>query len=132
MTAANTPHVGSVMTDEVETIPETASIREAASRMRSHGINSLLVPGSETGIVTSTDVLDAIAAGDAPDETTVADVMTVPVEWVESDLQLQEAASMMDTYGINHLPVRDKHGDYAGMVSSTDLRQVLEDVTIGD
>jgi len=125
MSTDGTSRIDDVMTRSVETISTSASLREAATKMRDEGINSLIIPGSQTGILTSTDVLDAIAAGDDPDECTVGDVMTSPVEWVSADLRLQEAASMMDTYGINHLPVRDQHGDYVGIVSSTDLRQTL-------
>jgi CBS domain-containing protein len=44
---------------------------------------------------------------------------------VSADLRLGEAAAMMTTYGINHLPVRDHDGDYVGMVSSTDLNETL-------
>jgi len=34
---------------------------------------------------------------------------------------------MLTTYGISHLPVRDQHGDYVGMVSSTDIHELLAD-----
>lgn len=111
------------MTTSVETISRTATVRESVVRMRDEGINSLLVPGAETGIITSTDILDMIADGDDIDQSTVADVMTAPVEWVETDMRLQEAAAMMETHGINHLPVRDQDGDYVGIISSTDFRE---------
>lgn len=119
--------VESIMTTAVERIDPDATLREAAAAMHERGIRSLLVPGAEIGIVTSTDVLAALADGRDPDACSVADVMTVPVEWVEPDLQLREAAAMMRTYGINHLPVRDRSGDYVGMVSTTDLRETLAD-----
>lgn len=93
--------------------------------MRDQDINALLVPGASAGIITSTDVLDAVADGRAPDNCRVTEVMTVPVESVSANLGIQEVAAMMTTYGINHLPVRDRDGDYVGMVSSTDLRKML-------
>lgn len=52
-----------VMSTPIETISASATVRETAAKMRDDGINSLLVPGSEMGIVTSTDVLDATADG---------------------------------------------------------------------
>lgn len=125
MTADTPTTVGDVMTTPMETVSATATIRTAASTMRNREINALLVPGGETGIVTSTDVLDAVAAGRDPESTTVGDVMTVPVESVTVDLQLSEAAAMLTNYCINHLPVRDSSGDYVGMVSSTDMRETL-------
>lgn len=118
-------HVSSIMTTSVETISTTATVREAVRRMQDGGINSLLVPGPQTGILTSTDVLDIIADDGDIDQLTVGDVMTTPVEWVQSDMRLQEAAAMMETHGINHLPVRDLDGDYVGIISSTDFRETF-------
>jgi len=123
--------VEDVMASPVETISGSATVSEAAEAMRDHDINSLLVPGSEMGIVTSTDVLDTVAAGEDPTDVLVEDVMTAPVESVTADLDMQEVAAMMTTYGISHLPVRDHHGDYVGMVSSTDIHELLADTTIG-
>lgn len=129
MDAAGKKRVEAVMTTPVETIRASATVRDAATRMREHDVNSLLVPGSEMGIVTSTDVLDAIAAGRDPSRAEVAGLMTSPVESVRADLQLREAAEMMTTYGIDHLPVRDVQGDYIGVVSSTDVRKVMGDTS---
>ncbi|WP_255198487.1 CBS domain-containing protein [Halorarius litoreus] len=117
--------VGDVMTSPVETVSPSATVRAAAAQMRENNINSLLVTGSETGIVTSTDVLDSLAAGDDPDDVTVGDVMTAPVESVSADLRLGEAAAMMENFGFNHLPVRDGDRDIVGLISSTDLRATL-------
>ena len=117
--------VADVMTSPVETIGADASVREATTVMRENGFNALLVPGRDTGIVTSTDVLDVVVEGQDPGTTTVEDVMTAPVESVTGDLRLGEAAAMMTNYGINHLPVIGDDRDYVGMVSSTDLRETL-------
>ena len=121
----NERRVESVMTAPVETISATATVREAATVMREHDFNALLVPGGQAGIVTSTDVLDAVVEGEDPAALAVEDVMTAPVESVSSDLRLGEAAAMMTNYGINHLPVIGEDRDYVGMVSSTDLRETL-------
>jgi IMP dehydrogenase len=125
MSRATETCVGDVMTTPVQTIPAGASVREAAARMRENEINSLLVTGGQTGIVTSTDVLDSVAAGYDTDEHLVEDVMTAPVESVNADLRLGEAAAMMENYGFNHLPVRDGDRDFVGIVSSTDIRDTV-------
>jgi len=130
MAEADTKHVKDVMTAPVETISKNATVSEAATRMRDHRINSLLVPGAEAGIVTSTDVLDAVASERDLTEALVSDLMTAPVESVNKTVQLQEAAAMMTSYEINHLPVRDSHGDYVGIISSTDLREALGDSSL--
>ena len=113
------------MTPALETIPGDATVSEAATAMRDANIGSLLVPGAETGIVTSTDVIDAVADGLDPRKAHVEDLMTSPVESISVDLRLEEVAAMMTNYDINHLPVRDTDGDYVGIVSSTDLREAM-------
>jgi IMP dehydrogenase len=125
MPAGDRQHVADIMTAPVETISSDDTVREAARVMRTENINSLLVPGTEVGILTGTDILDAVAAGHDLDELRVADVMTMPVESISEEIQLHEAVAMMTNYTINHLPVRDYDGDYVGMVSSTDLNEAL-------
>ena len=117
--------VEDVMSSPLETISRNATVREAAERMREHDINALFVPGSSAGIVTTTDVVDAVAEGADLSDVRVADVMTAPVERATTTLNLSEAAAMMTNFGIKHLPVVDKRGNYVGMVSSTDTTTEL-------
>ena len=117
--------VKEIMTHTLSTISSDAPVSEAARTMRDEDIGSLLVSGGRTGIVTSTDVLEAVAHGQDPEATTVEALMTAPVESVDVGLGLSEAAAMMTNFGINHLPVRDSDGDYVGIVSSTDIRETI-------
>ena len=109
------------MSTPLETISKNASVQDAAEHLSEQNINALFVPGSQAGIITNSDVVTVVADGRDPTEVSVADVMTSPVERVATNLELGEAAAMMTTYGIKHLPVIDDHGDYVGMVSSTDV-----------
>lgn len=113
------------MSTPVETISSDAAVEAAATQMRDDDIKALLVPGPEMGIVTSTDILEAVAAGRDAAELRVEEVATIPVETVTTDLLMNEAAAMMTNFGINHLPVVDGNGDYVGMVSSTDVTAAL-------
>ncbi|MFB6090090.1 MAG: cyclic nucleotide-binding/CBS domain-containing protein [Halobellus sp.] len=115
--------VRDVMSTRLVTISPDATLVEAAKRMRDHEINALLVPSTEIAIVTSTDVLDAVARDRDPAEVSVGDVMTGAVETVTPDLRLTEAAAMMENFGFSHLPVVDD--DLVGMVSSTDITAQL-------
>ncbi|MEF8785924.1 MAG: CBS domain-containing protein [Haloarculaceae archaeon] len=125
MGTETTVHVEDVMSTPLETISSDASITEAAQKMREHDINGLFVPGSSAGIITTTDVVDVVANEESPEDVRVGDVMTAPVERVTKTLDLTEVASMMTNFGIKHLPVIDEHGDYVGMVTSTDLTTEL-------
>jgi len=115
--------VADVMSSPLETISKDATVKEATERMRELDINALVVPTNPRGIVSSTDVLDAVAEGRNVAELTVSDVMTEDVETVSPELYMEEVAAMMTTYGIKHLPVVDD--DYVGMISSTDVTATL-------
>jgi len=115
--------VRDVMSTSLVTISPGATLVEAATRMRSEDVSALLVPSTRLAIITSTDILDAVAQEIDPAETTVGEVMTKSVETVTPDLRLTEAAAMMENFGINHLPVVDD--DLVGMVSSTDITSEL-------
>ncbi|WP_440769756.1 CBS domain-containing protein [Natronorubrum sp. DTA28] len=111
--------VEDVMSTPLETVSKDATVVEAVQQMRAKNINALVVPTTPRAIISSTDVLDAVADGQDITDLTVADVMTTDVETVAPDLYMEEVAAMMTTYGIKHLPVVDD--DYVGMVSSTDV-----------
>ncbi|KTG25121.1 histidine kinase [Haloferax profundi] len=107
------------MSTPLETISKDATVREAAQQMREKDISALVVRTTPRAIISSTDVLDAVADGQNVSELPVTDVMTTDVETATPDLYMEEVAAMMTTYGIKHLPVVDD--DYVGMVSSTDV-----------
>lgn len=125
MNSNDSVRVEEVMTSPLETISPDATLQEAAAVMREKDISALCVTDTTMGIVTSTDVLDAVAAGDDPGDTLVSEVMTESVETITTTVQLAEAAAMMTNFGINHLPVVDRDGDYVGMVSTTDVATTL-------
>ncbi|MBB6646730.1 CBS domain-containing protein [Halobellus sp. MBLA0160] len=107
------------MSTALVTVSPDASVAEAARLMRERDVNALLVPTTEVGIVTSTDVIDTVAEDLDPGETPVSAVMTEAVETVPPGVRLTEAAAMMETLGISHLPVVDD--DFVGMISATDI-----------
>ena len=119
MSENDKPTVRDVMSTPLETISEDASVTEAAKRMDEKEISALVVPTTPRSIISSTDVIRAVAAGRDTSELQVSDVMTTDVETATPDLYMEEVAAMMTTYGIKHLPVVDD--DYVGMVSSTDV-----------
>ncbi|MCD2198297.1 CBS domain-containing protein [Halobacterium sp. KA-4] len=119
MSSTEKPTVEDVMSTPLETISADATVKEAAQRMRAKDISALVVTTTPRAIISSTDVLDAVADGQDVAEMTVADVMTTEVETAAPDLYMEEVAAMMTTYGIKHLPVVDD--DYVGMISSTDV-----------
>jgi len=114
------PRVRRLMSSPVETISSDASVSEAAAQMQSRGVHALLVTTSPPSIITSSDIMAAVAQESDTAELAVSDLMTESVETVPPTLRAGEAAAMMTTFGISHLPVVDG-GDYVGIVSSSDI-----------
>ncbi|MFB6295800.1 MAG: cyclic nucleotide-binding/CBS domain-containing protein [Halobacteriales archaeon] len=128
MSTPDPVHVEDVMSTPLQTVSRSASVQEAATTMRDSDISALFVPAGSPAIVTSTDVLDVVAEGRDPAAVTVEEVMTSPVESVPPDVRLEEAAAMMISLDIKHLPVTAAEpldDDYVGMVSSTDVTAEL-------
>jgi CBS domain-containing protein len=128
MDTRNSISVEEVMSTPLKTIPADATVQEAAKAMREADINALFVTAGEPSIVTSTDVVDLVAEGGDPAAVSVSEVMTTPVESVPPNVHLEEAAAMMTSLGIKHLPVTADgplEDDYVGMVSSADLTAQL-------
>lgn len=113
------------MSTPLETISKEATVREAATRLREHNISGLFVPGVSVGIITTTDVTEAVAESKDVSTATVAEEMTAPVERITTEEELSQAAEMMTNFGIKHLPVVDTDGDFVGMVSMTDITTYL-------
>jgi CBS domain-containing protein len=119
MDAERETRVEDLMSTPLLTVSRNATLVEAAATMREHEVSALVVTTSPPSIITSTDVLNAVAEGRDVTDLMVSDVMTESVETVPPDLRLEEAAAMMTNFGINHLPVVDD--DFVGMISSTDI-----------
>ncbi|MBX0295587.1 CBS domain-containing protein [Haloarcula nitratireducens] len=115
--------VEEVMSSPLEMISADATVEEAVQQMRGKEVNALVVKTTPRAIISSTDVLAAVADGRNVAELQVADVMTTDVETASPDNYMEEVAAMMTTYGIKHLPVVDD--DYVGMISSTDVTAYL-------
>jgi CBS domain-containing protein len=118
--------VQDVMTPATVTELRGDSLRAAAARMWRQQTGSLLVTedGRLAGIITERDVLRAVALGADPDKSSVDDVMTAEVFTVPPDLNLQDAARLMASRWIRHLPVVDGE-EIVGVVSMRDMTGVL-------
>lgn len=118
--------VSDVMSVAAVTDSAADSLRAAASLMWSEQTGSLLVMdgGRLAGIVTERDVMKAVARGQDPDQTTVADVMTAEVLTVSPSTPLFQAARTMASRWIRHLPVVED-GAVLGVLSQRDIVGVL-------
>jgi signal-transduction protein with cAMP-binding, CBS, and nucleotidyltransferase domain len=112
-----------VMRKDLKKIAHTASVRDAAKRMRDDRLGSLLVEngGNLVGIITETDLVRrGIAEGTDLNKATVQSIMTSPIATIEVTRTLQDAHDMMGDIGVRHLGITDK-GRLVGLVSVRDL-----------
>jgi CBS domain-containing protein len=116
--------VRDIMTKNVETVPETASLTEAAQLMKKLNVGVIpIVNGTKVvGLLTDRDiVLRSTAMGHDPNEVTVSDVMSKSLEYVYQDQDIKEAAKIMADKQIRRLPVLDRQMQMVGIISLGDL-----------
>ena len=111
--------VRDVMTREVVTIPEAATVAEARAVFRSAGHSAYPIvsrDGTPIGIVTRGDLLaDGVSDGNQ-----VRDVAAAQVVGVAPGDPLERAVDVMLEEGVEHVPVFE-HGELRGIVTRTDL-----------
>lgn len=101
-------------------IDADATAGDAARRMRTERISSLLVRGEPPGIVTARDFRSRVLAEGLGPETPLARIFSRPLHTVEAGAPLHEAWTTLLETGVHHLPVT-RAGEIVGMVTSTDL-----------
>ena len=115
--------VEDVMTKEVITIDENATIKEAAEIMDKNEISCLIAlrNGRAIGIITERDLLKrVIVESKNPEKTKVKTVMSSPLEVIALGTSLETALRLMFLKKIKKLPVVDKDS-LLGLVSLTDI-----------
>ncbi|HEX5493786.1 MAG TPA: CBS domain-containing protein [Mycobacteriales bacterium] len=118
--------VADVMTSVRVSGSPSGTLRDAAARMWEQQTGSLLVMDGDhlLGIVTERDVVRAVAQGGNVDTATVGEIMTPDVFTVPPDMALYEAARLMVSRWVRHLPVVDSD-EVVGVLSLRDLVAVL-------
>ena len=115
--------VEDVMTKDVITIDEGATVKEAADIMGRNEISCLIAlrKGRAIGIITERDLLKRIIiANRNPEKTKVKEVMSCPLEVVAVGTDLETALRLMLLKKIKKLPVVDMER-ILGLVSLTDI-----------
>lgn len=118
--------ISEIMTKATVTDSAGETLADAAARMWNSQTGSLLVMDGETliGIVTERDLLRAVATGQDPKAVSIKEVMRTDVITVHPQVTLKEAARLMTTKWIRHLPIVES-GTVVGIVSQRDLTGVL-------
>ena len=113
-----------------------ATVREAAARMRSERVSSLLLVSDDrlVGILTDRDLRSRVVADGLDAGTPVSEIMTADPIRIAADASAMEALILMSRHNIHHLPVLNPGAEsdaetdrLVGVVSTTDLMRLQAD-----
>lgn len=115
----------------VYTVPALATVADAVRIMNLHKVGSVVVTqsGQLAGIFTERDVLTrVVAAGRAPDSTSVADVMTHNPVTISPHASVEDVMTLITERRCRHIPVLEEGTrNLLGMISIGDvLRWLVE------
>jgi CBS domain-containing protein len=113
---------------QVFAISEETTVHEAARYLREHQVRAVGVldgAGKLAGVVSQSDISDKVAAENKTAGMSVSEIMTRELVTVPPEMALDECLRQMEMHGIFHLLVVDAQGVFRGMISVTDLLQVI-------
>jgi CBS domain-containing protein len=113
---------------QVFAISEDSTAHEAARYLRDHQVRAVGVldgGGKLVGVVSQSDISDKVAAENKSAGIRVSEIMTRQLVTVPPEMSLDECLRQMEMHGIFHLLVVDAQGEFRGMISVTDLLQVI-------
>jgi CBS domain-containing protein len=112
------------MTGEVDVVPPTASVRDAALKMKELDVGAIPVCDGQklAGLVTDRDItVRAVAEGRNPSEVRVAEVMSSDIAYCFEDETVEQAANLMESKQIRRLPILDRNKQLTGIISLGDI-----------
>ena len=111
------------MSPDVLSIGPNHTLRQACEQMAVRRVGAAVVhdpDGDGIGILTERDVLQALGAGQDPDQERVGDHLTAELVFATPTWTLEQAAEAMMRGGFRHLIVLE-HGEAAGILSVRDI-----------
>ena len=114
---------------EVYSIAEDTTVHDAARYLRDRQVRSVGIcdaSGVLLGVVSQSDISDKVAAENkCPAWMRVSEIMTRQLITATPDTPLEDCLRLMEQHGIYHLAVLDSEKGYRGMISVTDLLQLI-------
>jgi len=121
------------MSTPVETVTPDTLVEDAADRMLTNDIGSLVVVDENNdllGILTTTDFVDIVAKSKPKAETTVERYMSTDVTTAAAGDPIQDVADQMVEHGFHHMPVVDEEEGVIGMITTTDMAAYLSNTEV--
>lgn len=124
--------IGQICNREVVSAARDTTVQTAAKLMRHYHVGTVVVVDetesmrTPVGIVTDRDIVIDVCAVDLNQNViTVGDIMTPELVTVREDEGLLQTVQIMREKRVRRLPVIDKNGKLAGIVSIDDLFEAL-------
>jgi CBS domain-containing protein len=131
----NVMQLREIMTKPVEIVMPTATVLDAAMKMRTQDVGSLPVCDDQkiVGIITDRDIaIRAVADGLDPTKTKVQEVMTSQVYACPADTDVEDACQLMEEKQVRRLVVTDKDQSPIGIVSVADIALRVQEEKAGE
>lgn len=125
--------VKEIMSKKPEFLPPTATLKEAANRMRSLDFGFIPVGENDRliGVVTDRDmIIRAIAAGKDPNKTVLRDVMSEGIQFCFETDDLKKVAQKMEKLQIRRLVVLNNDKRMIGIISLGDIATKCKDASL--
>jgi CBS domain-containing protein len=119
-----------IMTRDVEVVRAGASLKEAASKMKSLDVGLLPVCNGDQlqGILTDRDItIRATADGRDPKKTKVTAVMSTDLAYCLEEQEVEEAVSLMEARQIRRIPILNQDKRLVGIVTLADIAVHVRD-----
>lgn len=120
--------VEEVMTQSVQTITPDTTACEVATLFVEADVSSAVVVSPDSrgliGIVTESDLIRQVAAGEDIASVHVESFLSTPLVTIDSTEEIHDAATLMKEHSIRQLPVTDD-GNLVGILTTTDLAHYL-------
>jgi signal-transduction protein with cAMP-binding, CBS, and nucleotidyltransferase domain len=114
------------MTKSILSIESSATAKEAAKKMESYDVGSIIVLENNTpvGIITERDFAIKMVAHELNYDTKIKEIMSSPIIHVSSDKPVLEVATLMSKEKIRRIPVIDEM-NVRGIITATDLLNIF-------
>jgi CBS domain-containing protein len=114
---------------EVYSITDDTTVHDAARYIRERQVRSVGVcdhRGVLVGVVSHSDISDKVAAENkCPAWMRVSEIMTRQLVTATPETSIEDCLRLMEQHGIFHLVILDGDTGYRGMISVTDLLQLI-------
>ena len=113
----------------IYSITAETTVHDAARYLRERQVRAVGVldgTGKLVGVISQSDISDKVAAENkCPAWMRVGEVMTTDLITVSPEMPFEDCLRLMEKHGIYHLLVVDEKGAYRGMLSVSDLLQLI-------